>query len=135
MHAASVYPEPGSNSPKMHDLAAVTCSEGLTARTSLSRISCHSSIVKVQRAGHDGPRRRAPSMDSAALRVKPDDPARTEEFDPAACLHGGATRANGRVAPGACQTGSTSFPATARPSDRAALNEQNEGRPDQPRED
>src|SRR5262245_53958495 len=73
MHAASVYPEPGSNSPKMHDLTAVTCSEGLTARTSLSRISCHSSIVKVQRPGHDGPRRRAPSMDSAVLTVKPDD--------------------------------------------------------------
>ena len=56
----------------MHDLAAVTCSEGLTARTSLSRISCHSSIVKVQRPGHDGPRRRAPSMDSAVLIVKPE---------------------------------------------------------------
>src|SRR5258705_13207836 len=34
MHAASAYPEPGSNSPKMHSLAAATSSEGLTARTS-----------------------------------------------------------------------------------------------------
>src|SRR6185369_13503710 len=84
MHAASVNPEPGSNSPKMHSLAAVTCSEGLTARTSLSRISCHSSIVKVQRPGHDGPRRRAPSMDSAALTVKPDEPVPDGASDPAA---------------------------------------------------
>src|SRR3954463_6736524 len=50
MHAASVYPEPGSNSPKRcATLRPRLLSEGLTTRTSLSRISCHSSVVKVQR--------------------------------------------------------------------------------------
>jgi hypothetical protein len=61
----------------MHSLAAATSSEGLTARTSLSRISCHSSIVKVQRPGHDGPRRRALMMRLCGRGVKPDDPSRT----------------------------------------------------------
>ena len=63
MHAASVYPEPGSNSPKRcTTLRSRLLSEGLTTRTSLSRISCHSSVVKVQRPRRDGPRRRRRMM-------------------------------------------------------------------------
>src|SRR5215213_6443760 len=52
MHAASVDPEPGSNSPKeLHSLAAATSSEGLTTRTSVFVPDlCHSSVVKVQPA-------------------------------------------------------------------------------------
>src|SRR5436190_5297874 len=44
MHAASVNPEPGSNSPKIRAARAATSSEGLTTRTSitdfLSLFSC-----------------------------------------------------------------------------------------------
>ena len=72
MHAASVYPEPGSNSPKRcTTLRSRLLSEGLTARTSLSRISCHSSVVKVQRPRRDGPRRRRRMMRLGGRGVKP----------------------------------------------------------------
>ena len=74
MHAASVYPEPGSNSPKRCTiLRPRLLSEGLTTRTSLSRISCHSSVVKVQRPRRDGPRRRRRMMRLGGRGVKPDD--------------------------------------------------------------
>jgi hypothetical protein len=46
-------------------------SEGLTTRTSLSRISCHSSVVKVQRPRRDGPRRRRRMMRLGGRGVKP----------------------------------------------------------------
>ena len=72
MHAASVYPEPGSNSPKRcTTLRSRLLSEGLTTRTSLSRISCHSSVVKVQRPRRDGPRRRRRMMRLGGRGVKP----------------------------------------------------------------
>ena len=72
MHAASVYPEPGSNSPKRcTTLRSRLLSEGLTTRTSLSRISCHSSVVKVQRPRREGPRRRRRMMGLGGRGVKP----------------------------------------------------------------
>src|SRR5260221_9969867 len=62
MHAASVDPEPGSNSPKeLHSLTAATSSEGLTARTFKLLDLCHSSVVKVQTAS--GARDGAPGAD------------------------------------------------------------------------
>jgi hypothetical protein len=51
MHAASVYPEPGSNSPKRTDLAAGT-NLGVRLPAHVYWISCHSSFVKVQRPCH-----------------------------------------------------------------------------------
>ena len=68
----------------LRSLAAATLSEGLTTRTSLSRISCHSSVVKVQRPGHDGPRRRPTMMGLCARGVKPGDPSGTGTPDPVA---------------------------------------------------
>src|SRR5689334_21229581 len=65
MHAASVDPEPGSNSPeRMHSLAAATSSEGLTARTSvfsgsLPLYSCQGAASSEAR---EGVRRRPRSM-------------------------------------------------------------------------
>jgi hypothetical protein len=50
MHAASVYPEPGSNSPTKNRIFLSVDPfqvKGFPART--YRISCHSSIVKVPR--------------------------------------------------------------------------------------
>src|SRR5258706_8922477 len=73
MHAASVDPEPGSNSPKeLHSLAAATSSEGLTARTFKLLDLCHSSVVKVQTASgaRNGARRRRPSIGPEPGRVK-----------------------------------------------------------------
>jgi hypothetical protein len=43
----------------------------LTTRTSLSRISCHSSVVKVQQPRRDGPRRRRRMMRLGGRGVKP----------------------------------------------------------------
>jgi hypothetical protein len=41
----------------------------------LFRISCHSSVVKVQRPGRDGDRRRTPMMRHCDRGVKPADPS------------------------------------------------------------
>ena len=57
----------------MRSLATAALSEGLTTRTSIARIFCHSSVVKVQRSGHDSPRRRAPMIGVCGHGVKPDD--------------------------------------------------------------
>ena len=93
MHAASVYPEPGSNSPKRCAvLRSRLLSEGLTTRTSLSRISCHSSVVKVQRPRHDSPRRRPRMMGLGARGVKPHDRVRAGR--PVDASSGGGTAAN-----------------------------------------
>src|SRR5262245_43648998 len=110
MHAASVYPEPGSNSPKMHDLSAVTCSEGLTARTALSRISGHSSRVKVQRPRHDGPRRADPqvwglTLDQSNLNDLP-GPKTRSRLPPVEAARRRILRAGSR----GCQTGPVAEP-------------------------
>ncbi len=96
MHAASVYPEPGSNSPKRcTTLRPRLLSEGLTTRTSLSRISCHSSVVKVQRPRRDGPRRRPQMMGLGGRGVKPADRVVPVTRVPRNDLRGGVARANG----------------------------------------
>src|SRR2546421_5766143 len=72
MHAASVDPEPGSNSPKMHSLAAATSSEGLTARTSI--IFWISATLQLSRCSPlrstQGVRRRTRSMGPSMQAVK-----------------------------------------------------------------
>ena len=94
MHAASVYPEPGSNSPKkMHDLAVATSIRGSDHSHILIRISCHSSVVKVQRPGRDSPRRRPPMMGLGGRGVKPDDPGRSEPRRPVCATSVEAARA------------------------------------------
>jgi len=60
MHAASVYPEPGSNSPTKNRIFLSVDPfqvKGFPART--YRISCHSSIVKVPRPADAMSSRRA----------------------------------------------------------------------------
>ena len=113
MHAASVYPEPGSNSPKRcATLRPRLLSEGLTTRTSLSRISCHSSVVKVQRPRRDGPRRRLDMMGLGGPSVKPADRVVPGVPGPLRDLREGAARANGMGPPrvvsnaGRCPPGS-----------------------------
>jgi len=103
-------------------------SEGLTTRTSLSRISCHSSVVKVQRPRRDGPRRRRRMMRPGGRGVKPRDraawPVGTADATP-----GEAARANPMDPSEGCQT-----PAEARRigSDRAALHDDHERGATQP---
>jgi hypothetical protein len=67
-------------------------------------VSCHSSIVKVQRRGRDSARRRPRIMGLYRRGVKPDDPRSTLRGPVAADLGRGGTAANTRVVPGACQT-------------------------------
>jgi len=79
-------------------------SEGLTTRTSLSRISCHSSVVKVQRPRRDGPRRRHRMMRLGRRGVKPRDPVNRAPGLTRATSRGGGTTANGMGAHAGCQT-------------------------------
>src|SRR6476646_7855428 len=76
MHAASVYPEPGSNSPKEARPFGRDLVRGSDRSHILTRISCHSSIVKVQLPSTSGdgrctgPKRQttaAPASDRARL--------------------------------------------------------------------
>ena len=113
----------------MRDLAAATLSEGLTARTSLSRISCHSSVVKVQRPGHDSPRRRRPMMGLCGRGVKPTS-ARTGMAD-------SVSRDPVRRHGGECTGRPAAVKRSARsPADRRQigprLDEQDEGRAAEP---
>src|SRR5215207_9227453 len=57
----------------MRSLATATAIRGFDHSHILARIFCHSSVVKVQRSGHDSPRRRAPMIGVCGHGVKPDD--------------------------------------------------------------
>src|SRR5204863_6575117 len=64
--------EPGSNSPKIAQLA-LRLHPRVRPLAHPSRISCHSSLVKVQRPGQDEPRRRPTMMGRRRRPVKPGD--------------------------------------------------------------
>ena len=70
MHAASVYPEPGSNSPRKLNLAIELNLKSLVQAHSCADCSYHSSIVKVQRPAEYRPERGLPMMAQFASRVK-----------------------------------------------------------------
>src|SRR3954470_24199159 len=104
MHAASVNPEPGSNSPKICAACAATSSEGLTTRTSitdfLSLFSCQGAASGAGHTAaqtHDDGALPPWCQTSASLRSLPDPASRPPSE--------GGTAANGRGRTGAVSNG------------------------------